>query len=224
MCAPFAAVTQTFNLAPTRLSHCWSATVAVGCILPASPQPAALCSLHAGIGTPCMCCCHADDTPQHTLLLLLLSPVSVSCSLTMGKAGHQWGDEELTAFYQHYHNTTQDWDQVSDESGAFSHLPPTTAHARLPASSAQVSDQAACMQSARAQRDPLHTCTGPHPHTSLTTEADQRFPAADVFLMLLLHSCRGCCLAEMQQTVRRCTHSTRPFSACHTAPACRLPL
>jgi len=30
---------------------------------------------------------------------------------TMGRS-QQWGDEELTAFYQHYHNTTQDWDKV----------------------------------------------------------------------------------------------------------------
>jgi hypothetical protein len=25
---------------------------------------------------------------------------------------HQWADEELTLFYQHYHNTTQEWDKV----------------------------------------------------------------------------------------------------------------
>jgi hypothetical protein len=30
----------------------------------------------------------------------------------MGK-NHQWADAELTAFYQHYHNTTKDWTQVS---------------------------------------------------------------------------------------------------------------
>jgi hypothetical protein len=30
----------------------------------------------------------------------------------MGK-NHQWADTELTAFYQHYHNTTKDWTQVS---------------------------------------------------------------------------------------------------------------
>jgi hypothetical protein len=25
---------------------------------------------------------------------------------------HQWADEELTLFYQHYHNTTKEWDKV----------------------------------------------------------------------------------------------------------------
>jgi hypothetical protein len=25
---------------------------------------------------------------------------------------NQWADEELTAFYQHYHNTTKEWDKV----------------------------------------------------------------------------------------------------------------
>lgn len=31
----------------------------------------------------------------------------------MSQLGRQWADEELTAFYQHFHNTTnQDWAKV----------------------------------------------------------------------------------------------------------------
>lgn len=45
-----------------------------------------------------------NSWPAPCLLLCVLS------SQTMG--AHQWADEELTLFYQHYHNTTKEWDKV----------------------------------------------------------------------------------------------------------------
>lgn len=52
----------------------------------------------------------------------------------MSQLGRQWADEELTAFYQHFHNTTsQDWAKVCEWAGGGPVWPPCTLTSMLPA-------------------------------------------------------------------------------------------
>lgn len=51
---------------------------------------------------------------RSSLCCSCVAPGVLGVPQAMGKNA-QWGDEELTSFYQHYHNTTKDWGQVRQQ-------------------------------------------------------------------------------------------------------------